>query len=317
MTGVVQTSACLPGFLPPDLAAALAGGERWVTHFQGANTVWHTWGDAHSPCVVLLHGGSGSWTHWVRNIAPLRDAGWRVLVPDLPGFGDSDLPAGCVDTDDMPPHLQAGLTQLQPAGPVSLVGFSFGGMTAALWLAQPNTIEQSIQHLVLVGAPGMGLTLPQRIALKGWRHLPSAEEQAHIHRHNLMALMLQQPDSLDDLALALHAANVTRDRLTRRRLSSTDIVARTLPSLRVRVSAIYGEHDALYRGRLPELQALMTSLAPHWGQWQTVPGAGHWVPYEAADAFNSALLGILSEPTSPAGASIAEQAHNANAPTPR
>jgi pimeloyl-ACP methyl ester carboxylesterase len=316
MTGAVPSLACLPAFLPPDLATALAGGERWVTRFDGADTVWHTWGDAHRPCVVLLHGGSGSWTHWVRNIAPLRDAGWRVLVPDLPGFGDSDLPAGCVDTDDMPPHLQAGLTQLQTDGPVSLVGFSFGGMTAALWLAaQPQTTLPSVQHLVLVGAPGMGLTVPECIPLKGWRHLPSPEAQAHIHRHNLMALMLQRPDSLDDLALALHTANVTRDRLTRRRLSSTDIVARTLPKLQAKVSAIYGEHDALYRGRLPELQGLMQSLAPHWGQWQTVPGAGHWVPYEAASAFNLALLGILSEPTNPAVALIAVQAQNANART--
>ena len=290
MTSFSISAAVLPAFLPTDLAAALAGAQRWVTPFNGADTVWHTWGDAQRPCVVLLHGGSGSWTHWARNIAPLRDAGWRVLVPDLPGFGDSDLPAGCVDTNDMPPHLQAGLTQLQPAGPVTLVGFSFGGMTAALWLAAH---PQVAQHLVLVGAPGMGLAVPERIPLKGWRHLPTPEAQEQVHRHNLMALMLQQPDSLDDLALALHTANVTRDRLTRRRLSSTDIVARTLPTLQARVSAIYGEHDALYRSRLPELQSAMQSLSPHWGRWKTVPGAGHWAPYEAPAAFNSALLGIL------------------------
>ena len=39
--------------------------------------------------MLLLHGGSGSWTHWLRNIQPLVDAGRQVLVPDLPGFGDS------------------------------------------------------------------------------------------------------------------------------------------------------------------------------------------------------------------------------------
>jgi len=287
----LRTAAVLPHFLPPDLAAALAGAQRCVTHFEGANTVWHSWGDAMQPCAVLLHGGSGSWTHWVRNIAPLRDAGYRVLVPDLPGFGDSDLPVGCVDTDDMPPHLQAGLAQLQPTGPVSLVGFSFGGMTAALWLAAH---PQAAQHLVLVGAPGMGLTVANRMALKGWRHLPSPEAQEQVHRHNLMALMLERPESLDELALALHTANVTRDRVTRRRLSSTDIVARTLPQLQARVSAIYGEHDALYRGRLPELQAAMQNLSPQWGQWHTVPGAGHWTPYEKALVFNRQLITLLA-----------------------
>lgn len=281
----------LPEFLPPTLQHELAGVQRHVTQHAGACTVWHAWGDADRPVVVLLHGGSGSWTHWVRNIAPLQGAGWRVLVPDLPGFGDSDLPAGCSDVDGLPVHLHAGLQQLQPAGPVALVGFSFGGMTAALWL---EAYPQDAQQLVLVGAPGMGFALPERIPLKGWRHLPTPEAQAQVHRHNLMALMLQTPEALDGLALSLHTANVQRDRMPRRRLSSTDIVAQVLPKLQVPVSAIYGEHDALYRSRLPELQAAMQGWVPHWGQWCTVPGAGHWVQYEAADAFNPALRAILT-----------------------
>ena len=280
----------LPEFLPPTLQRELAGVQRHVTLCDGAQTVWHAWGDADRPVVVLLHGGSGSWTHWVRNIAPLRGAGWRVLVPDLPGFGDSDLPAGCSDVDGLPVHLHAGLQQLQPAGPVALVGFSFGGMTAALWL---EAYPQDAQQLVLVGAPGMGFAVPERIPLKGWRHLPTPEAQAQVHRHNLMTLMLQTPEALDGLALSLHTANVQRDRMPRRRLSSTDIVAQTLPKLQARVSAIYGEHDALYRGRLPELQAAMQGCSPHWGQWHTVPGAGHWVQYEAADVFNAHLLTVL------------------------
>ena len=285
-----MSSVVLPDFLPPDLRLALGDAQRLVTGLDGAHTVWHAWGQAHQPTVVLLHGGSGSWTHWVRNIAPLREVGWRVLVPDLPGFGDSALHAGCADTDGLPPHLHAGLRQLHADGPVNLVGFSFGGMTAALWLA---AYPEDAQGLVLVGAPGLGLTVPERIALKGWRHLPTPEAQAQVHRHNLMALMLQAQGSLDALALDLHTANVQRDRMPRRRLSSSDIVAQTLPSLRVPVSAIYGEHDALYRGRLSELQAAMQAMPPQWGQWHTVPSAGHWVQYEAAERFNAVLAQVL------------------------
>lgn len=284
-----------PDFLPPDLRASLAGAARLHTTCNGSRTVWHAWGQPSQPAVVLLHGGSGSWTHWVRNIAPLQAAGWRVLVPDLPGFGDSDLPSACTDVDALPAHLHAGLLQLQGAGAcgdqVRLVGFSFGGMAAALWLAAH---PQDAQQLVLVGAPGMGLTVPERIPLKGWRHLPTSEKQNEVHRHNLMALMLQHPNSLDDLALSLHAANVARDRMPRRRMSSTDIVAKTLPQLQVPVSAIYGEHDALYKGRLPALQAAMERQSSHWGQWHTVAGAGHWVQYEAAQAFEVTLSCALS-----------------------
>lgn len=291
MSSLTIDPAHLPHFLPADLAAALAGAKRCVTTHGKAQTVWHWWGDTSQPVVILLHGGSGSWTHWVRNMAPLRDAGWQVLAPDLPGFGDSDLPAGCTDVDHLPEHLHAGLLQLQGAGVcghgVHVAGFSLGAMAGALWLAQyPQVAEQ----LVLVGAPGMGLTVPDRVRLKGWRHLPAPEAQAQVHRHNLLALMLQRPQSLDALALDLHTANVQRDRMPRRRLSSTDILAQTLPRIQARVSAIYGEHDALYRGRLPELQSTMPALPPNWGAWQTIAGAGHWVPYEAEAAFNDALL---------------------------
>lgn len=284
----------MPDFLSPELALTLSGAERLETTCQSAQMVWHAWGDASAPSLVLLHGGSGSWTHWLRCIGPLRDAGWRVLVPDLPGFGDSDLPQGCTDVDDLPPHLHAGLKQLQAAGrcstAVNVVGFSFGGMAGALWLAEH---PQDAAQLVLVGAPGMGLKVAERVPLKGWRHLPEPQAQEAVHRHNLMALMLHAPESLDDLALHLHTANVHRDRMPRRRLSSTDIVARVLPQLSARVSAIFGEHDALYRGRLSELAQDMPSMARSWGRWAVVPGAGHWVQYEAAAAFNATLLAML------------------------
>ena len=283
-----------PDFLTADLRLSLAGATRLHTTCDGSRTVWHAWGQPSQPAVVLLHGGSGSWTHWVRNIAPLQAAGWRVLVPDLPGFGDSDLPPGCTDVDALPAHLHAGLQQLKALGAcgnqVRVVGFSFGGMAGALWLAaHPQDAEQ----LVLVGAPGLGMATAQRVPLKGWRHLPTPEAQNQVHRHNLMALMLESITALDDLALSLHAANVQRDRMPRRRLSSTDIVARTLPQLQVPVSAIFGEHDALYRGRLSELQAVMPRMAQTWGQWHTVAGAGHWVQFEAAPAFDRALQRVL------------------------
>lgn len=288
------SAAVLPGFLPPDWANALAGAQRYGTCWQSSHSVWHAWGPLDGPVLVLLHGGSGSWTHWLRSIAPLRDAGWRVLVPDLPGFGDSDLPAGCTDVDDLPEHLHHGLRQMQAAGAclgsARVVGFSFGGMAGALWLA---AYPQDAAQLVLVGAPGMGLTVPERIPLKGWRHLPSPEAQDLVHRHNLLALMLHAPEALDSLALALHTANVQRDRMPRRRLSSTDIVAQALPHVQVPVSAIFGEHDALYRGRLDSLSCAMPSMARHWGLWRVVTGAGHWVQYEDAAAFNATLMEVL------------------------
>ena len=47
----------------------------------------------------MLHGGAGSWTHWIRNIEAVAAAGRMACVPDLPGFGDSDVPPGNKDAD--------------------------------------------------------------------------------------------------------------------------------------------------------------------------------------------------------------------------
>src|SRR5262249_18899096 len=71
-------------------AADSAGGSE---HSAGGSEYWG-WGlGGAGPPVVLLHGGSGSWTHWARNIMPLARH-FTVWVPDLPGFGDSGLPPG-------------------------------------------------------------------------------------------------------------------------------------------------------------------------------------------------------------------------------
>src|SRR5262245_62103404 len=53
--------------------------------------VWRCWGSG--PPVVLIHGSYGSWRHWFRLIPSLARR-HHVLVPDLPGHGDSADPPG-------------------------------------------------------------------------------------------------------------------------------------------------------------------------------------------------------------------------------
>lgn len=251
--------------------------------------VWHAWGDADAPPVVLLHGGAGSWTHWVRTIAPLVQAGHGVWVPDMPGFGDSALPPGCSDADHLPPWLQQGLQQLLADRAVALVGFSFGGLVAGcLAAAQPARV----QRLVLVGAPALSRQVLPPLPLREWQHLPAGPEQDAVHRHNLGVLMLAHTRSLDDLAVQLHAHNVRRDRMRRRRLMLTDTLLRLLPGLACPVHGIWGEHDVLYHNRLEVVRDALPQ-APGFVDLQLLPDAGHWVQHEAADAFNRVLRGQL------------------------
>lgn len=241
--------------------------------------------------LVLFHGGSGSWTHWVRSIGPLRDAGHDVWAVDLPGFGASDAPVGVIDADSMLPVLAQLLQTQFPLQSVRLMGFSFGGMTAGmLAAAYPHLVEQ----LIVVGAPGIGLTNKHPFRLKGWRHLPDPRDQLLHHVFNLGELMLHDPSGIDRDTVALHVANVQRDNLPRRRISSTDILVRSLAQVQCPVAAIYGDCDALYPGTLDEVEALMAAHTSQWQGMQRIAGAGHWVQYEQADAFHAALLPLLA-----------------------
>jgi pimeloyl-ACP methyl ester carboxylesterase len=142
-----------------------------------------------------------------------------------------------------------------------------------------------------VGAPGLGLR-DSRLKLYDWRHLATQAERDAVHRRNLGILMLHDPSAIDEATLRLHAHNLDRDRMRRRRLALTDILAKTVPALGCRVDAIYGEKDALYADTMPELQQLLRGW-PNLGELVLIPGAGHWVQYEKPQEFDAQLLRIL------------------------
>lgn len=275
----------------PAIAVLRSRATQHLTPCGDGQIVWHQWGPADStqPPLLLLHGGSGSWTHWVRNIQALLDAGRQVWVPDLPGFGDSALPPGGMDADVIAAPLDAGLQQLLGPQPVDVVGFSFGGMVGSFLAAD---YPARVARLVVVGAVGLGLVPRNAVKLKGWRHLQTEDARDAIHRFNLAALMLHQPQAIDADTLALHKANVQRDRLPARRLSNTDVLQQNLLRVECPVSAIYGQEDALYIGRLHALQDCLQAL-PRFQQLRLIAQAGHWVQYEQAHAFNAALLQLL------------------------
>ena len=133
--------------IPVQARALLRSAQCRETGCGSGTIAWKLWGDGFP--VVLLHGGSGSWTHWLRNIAALVDAGHLVCVPDLPGFGSSAKPPGGDDADSIVEPLVCGLHEVLSVSAFDLVGFSFGSLVAGLLAARGDL---HLRRLVLLGA---------------------------------------------------------------------------------------------------------------------------------------------------------------------
>ena len=270
------------------IQSVVSQAERVELQTSGGRQVWHVWHrDAEGqPPLVLLHGGSGSWTHWVRNVEGLSvdRAVWAI---DLPGFGDSDLPPEVRDVDLMFPYVVEGLQQLFGDTRVDLMGFSFGGMTSGFIAAHH---PERIHRLLLIGIPALGLFAGAQ-ALRGLRDDMTAQERADVMRHNLLKMMVHHPESISEETIALQDANVSRDRMRRRRIARSDVLLQLQQRWTCPVYTFWGEHDVLYTGRLPEVQQALQGCQLK--SFHVIPDAGHWVMYERAQAFNELVLQTL------------------------
>ena len=249
--------------------------------------VWRRWGQERP--VLLLHGGAGSWMHWIKNIDALA-LSRTVWAPDIPGFGDSDLPADNLDADTLAPFVLQGALDLLRGERFDLVGFSFGALVSALIAAQaPATLDR----LVLVSVAGMGL-LGESPALKPLRGVTDHEEVREILRFNLRALMLSDPSSIDDLAIAVQAWSAPRDRVKHRRLVLTDILPKLAAQWRCAAYGIWARQDVLYRHQFDKLIERVDQL----GLRERVffDNAGHWLQYERSDEFDRVLARLLDAP---------------------
>jgi pimeloyl-ACP methyl ester carboxylesterase len=263
---------------------------RMVTHTGAGSMVWRSWGEGRP--LVLLHGARGSWTHWIRNVLPLA-ARFRVLAPDMPGFGDSDMPPEPHTADGLAGLVAAGLDDILPAtAPLDLAGFSFGGIIGGLVATR---LGRRVPRLVLLGSGGLGLgPVPSR-PLQRIEAAMAPEEVRRVHRSNLRTLMLGSPESADDLAVFLHIENLKRARFKSGTIPQSDVLRRALPAIRARIAGIWGGRDAFTGARLEECRQVLASVQGEL-DLRVIEPAGHWVIYEAADQVNAALLDLLALP---------------------
>ncbi len=269
-------------------AAALERSARIAETACGTGRmVWRIWGSG--PAVVLLHGGYGSWNHWIRTIPALAED-FTVHVPDIPGLGDSDEAPEPGDPPAIAAVVAAGLRSLglDPAA-LHLVGFSFGAMIGGHVAAL-----ERLRSLTLVGAGALGLPREPVTLLREEPHMTDAERRA-VHRTNLGLLMIADPEMIDDEAVELQAANVARSRVKSRRFAKTAALADALALARPgRLNAVWGERDAVAGPHLASREAYFRSLRAD-ASFTVVPDAGHWVSHEAPEVFNALLKRLLAE----------------------
>jgi 2-hydroxy-6-oxonona-2,4-dienedioate hydrolase len=276
--------------------------QRIVQSYAWGDAVWHVWcsqnalqegtdgavaddvGPASQRPLVLLHGGSGSWTHWLRNVEHLSEFR-TVWALDIPGFGDSSLPPGVSDADGLVPYMAEILQHTFAGDAVDVMGFSFGAMTAGLVAAEyPRLIRQ----LILIGAPGLGI-FGKELPMRGMTPNMDETAQRNVHRHNLTTMMFKNAETVTEEVISLQAANVLRDRLRRRRIARTSVLAQAQTRWTCPVYGVWAEFDALYKDTLHQVPQVLSRMS----SFSVVPDAGHWVMFENSEAFHAVVDPLL------------------------
>lgn len=121
-----------------------------ITLPSGTRIRYYEYGPGHGYPVLLLHGsgpGATGWSNFSGNIKQIGDAGFRVIAPDMPGWGASNP----VATDELD-HVASALEFLDAMGieKAAFVGNSMGGHTSIRFATlHPDRIS----HLMTMGPP--------------------------------------------------------------------------------------------------------------------------------------------------------------------
>lgn len=252
---------------------------RSVPFAPGGSMRWRIYGSG-TP-LVLIHGGHGSWLHWIANIEALARTRSLVLV-DLPGFGDSDDLSRDAGAQEV---ANAALTSLNtlfgPQQPIDLAGFSFGGSIAARIAAERG----NVRRLATLGSAGSGTAERPRAALMRWLPLAGEEREAAL-RHNLYVHMLHGAPESDALAYQAYAGAVMATRYRSRGEVQRIKLTQILRNFRAPVLFLWGENDVT--ATPAAVQEELEKSGPQ-RSVRLLPGAGHWIQCECPRAVNEML----------------------------
>jgi pimeloyl-ACP methyl ester carboxylesterase len=240
--------------------------------------------------VLLLHGFPDSHALWRHQVPILTRAGFRVVAPDLRGFGDSDKPAD-IDAYRVGKSVSDLTRVLDALGleRAHVVGHDWGaGVAWAMALMAPQRVDKLVA--LSVGHPGVRPTLEQR--QKSWYMLlfqfPEAEE---ILRRDDYALarewLASHPDPGIEGFDLTPGLNWYRANLHPR----GELERRALPPVQADTMGIWSDGDAY----LTE-NGMKRSGEHVTGSWryERIEGAGHWMQLDRPQRVNELLLDFLA-----------------------
>ena len=273
------------------LAGAPVTEQRW--DLAGVSTAVLEAGQG--PPVVLLHGQGGWAGMWLPVIPELMKT-HRVLAPDLPGLGASQVPDGPPDADRVLAWLGALIQRSCPAPP-TLVGASLGASIAARFaIAHPDRLSR----LVLVDAgslgrfrpaPGLVFAMVRFIVRPNERTQQRFLRQVAVDPARVRALMGERWEASQ--AYNLDRARTPSVRAANRRmlreLGTKTIPPQDLARIAVPTSLIWGRHDRVMRLRIAEEASARYGWPLH-----VIEDAGHF-SMEQPQAFRAALWAALGD----------------------
>ena len=276
-----------------------------ASHFIDADGVrTHYLEAGEGPPLVLVHGGGAgadSLGNW-QDCFPILTRHFRVIAPDMIGFGRTDKPSPDDYTYDQPGrnrHMAAFLDAMGLSG-VAIVGNSMGGATAiGVALDRPELIGT----LVLMGSAG--LPIPER---------PSPHLLQNLHYDFTMEGMrrviggLTAPGFVPSEAMVRYRYDLVDDEASRAALAAINAETRKgtlnydedrLRTIHQPTLVVNGKEDGV--SILPRAYRFLELLPNSWGY--IVPHCGHWAMIEATEDFCGAVLRFLkvADVTAPAG----------------
>lgn len=247
------------------------------------------------PGVLLLHGFPDTHAVWRRQIPALVEAGYRVIAPDLRGFGASEMPnaVSAYAVEQLVADM-VGILDALGIERVRVVAHDWGAIVG--WLLCIRFPERVDRLAALsVGHPGAYVRGGPMQKLKGWYVLffqlrGIAERLLPLGNWWLVRTWVGQPDELLRWRAALSRPGRLRAALNLYRANQRLFVRCSWPRVRVPVLGIWSSRDVALAER-QMIQSARWVDAP-W-RYERIDGASHWPQLDVPERVNPLLIDFL------------------------